>query len=63
MLMKEINSKAFLITSLAILLAIGIVGTTISTPAASAFVENQIPTVVTIPLEVKSLENGQFLLI
>jgi hypothetical protein len=63
MLMTEINSKAFLITSLAILLAIGIVGTTISTPAASAFVENQIPTVVTIPLEGKSLQKGQFLLI
>jgi hypothetical protein len=81
MLMKEIKSKAVVVTSLAILLAIGVVGTTItiSTSAtASAYVastghtgaadENkQIPTVVTIPLEGKSLKSfttsKQFLLI
>jgi hypothetical protein len=76
--MTEIkNSKAFLVTSLAILLAVGVVGTTItiSTSArASGYVastgytraadeNNQIPTVVTIPLEGKLLKTGQFLLI
>jgi hypothetical protein len=77
-LMTEIkNSKAFLVTSLAILLAIGVVGTTItiSTSArASAYVastgytgaadeNNQIPTVVTKDLEGEHLKTGQFLLI
>jgi hypothetical protein len=76
-LMIETNSKAFLVTSLAILLAIGVVGTTITistSAAASAYVastgytgaadENkQIPTVVTNPLEGKLLKTGQFLLI
>jgi hypothetical protein len=76
--MTEIkNSKAFLVTSLAILLAIGVVGTTITistSAAASAYVasgtnangedkDNQIPTVVTIPLQGKLLKKGQFLLI
>jgi hypothetical protein len=58
----KLSSKVSLITSLAILLAIGIIGS-ISTFAASAFAVNQIPTVVTIPLEGKSLKKGQFLLI
>ena len=71
------NSKAFLVTSLAILLAIGVVGTTItiSTSArASAYVastgytgaadeNHQIPTVVTKDLEGEHLKTGQFLLI
>jgi hypothetical protein len=79
--MTEIkNSKAFLVTSLAILLAIGVVGTTITiskSATASAYVDSsttdsadgnsQIPTVVTIPLEGKSLKSfttsKQFLLI
>jgi hypothetical protein len=76
--MTEIkNSKAFLVTSLAILLAIGVIGTTITistSAAASAYVasgtnadgedeNNQIPTVVTIPLQGKLLKKDQFLLI
>ncbi|MFL6328684.1 MAG: hypothetical protein ACJ71I_14550, partial [Nitrososphaeraceae archaeon] len=64
----EKNSKVLAAISTAILIAIGIGGIT-GTFSTSAFAygnynnNNQIPTVVTIPLEGKSLAQGQFLLL
>jgi hypothetical protein len=65
LVMKK-NSKVLAAISTAILIAIGIGGIS-GTFAMSAFAysnnSNQIPTVITIPLEGKSLAQGQFLLI
>jgi hypothetical protein len=67
-LAMEKNSKVLAAISTAILIAIGIGGIT-GTFSTSAFAygnynnNNQIPTVVTIPLEGKSLAQGQFLLL
>jgi hypothetical protein len=62
----EKTSKVLPAISMAVLIAIGLVGIT-GNFAASAFAygsnynNNQIPTVVTIPLEGKSLNKGQFI--
>jgi hypothetical protein len=59
------NIKTLPSMSIAILVATTIVGISGAFPSAFAYAgsSNQIPTVVTIPLEGKSLAKGQFLLI
>jgi hypothetical protein len=62
-LVMEKNSKLLTAISMAVLIAIGLVGisSTFGTSAFASSNNNQIPTVVTIPLEGKSLDKGQFL--